>query len=246
MMHYPSFIYLQNEKTGCSFVEKFLLLFCNERLIEHRKHASLAKNPGKFCFINVRDPVDQYRSLYAFGLDGRGAIYARMKLLGNASLYSRGQEGFEEWLAFVTDPRNSEALAPAYRNSVAGMVGFMTWRFLRLACPGFEAAALKWSDRRQLTDYMAKNTAVGAVLRTETLPQDLKTLVRERLSDMIDDHEGAMEWIDETGPINAAKTDSSSIEISDDALRLIIRREGIICRNFYPDRVAQFERLGQT
>ncbi len=75
MMAYPSFIYLQNQKTGCTFVETFLRKFCSEPLLAHAKHAALHRSPGKFCFTNVREPLALYRSLFTYGLDGKGSVF---------------------------------------------------------------------------------------------------------------------------------------------------------------------------
>ena len=39
MLEYPTFCYLQNQKTGCTFVEQFLRVHSKEPLLSFDKHA---------------------------------------------------------------------------------------------------------------------------------------------------------------------------------------------------------------
>ena len=148
MIEYRSFIYLQNQKTGSSFVEEFLTRFCNEPRLHYDKHAALARDAGKFCFVNVREPIDQYKSLFAYGLEGRGQIFDRLSAIGEDGLYARGMDGFDGWMRFVLQAENGPLLDRRYTTDVARIMGFMTWRFLRLASPGLEEAAPAWRVAR--------------------------------------------------------------------------------------------------
>ncbi len=74
MVVYPSFIYLQNQKTGCTFVRECLKRFCSEAIVYTKAHATLAAAPGKFCFTNVREPLALYRALFAYGPDDKNSV----------------------------------------------------------------------------------------------------------------------------------------------------------------------------
>lgn len=141
MLRFPSLVYLQNQKTGGTFVEEFLRLHCTESPLSYNKHAALDSQPACFCFTNVREPLSLYRSLFTYGLDGRGGIYQRLCANGFAGLYQQGPEGFPEWLEFMMDSKRASLLADHYSESIAKSIGIMTWRYLRLACPDFEKAA---------------------------------------------------------------------------------------------------------
>ena len=93
MIEFDTYCYLQNHKTGCTFVETFLRRFSAEPVRQYHKHAALAARlKGKFTFVNVRNPVDVYLSLYHYGLDGKGELFERLKAAGQAGLYRQGIE----------------------------------------------------------------------------------------------------------------------------------------------------------
>jgi len=241
MLEYPSFIYLQNHKTGCTFVESCLRRFCTEPLLAYEKHAALQTAPGKFCFTNVREPLALYRSLYTYGLDGKGEVFIRLKQLGLGALYERGPEGFEQWLDFVIRPKNAGALANSYTPAVAKLVGFMSWRFLRLACPGLEQKAQAFNDHKALQDYANANNVLGKVLRQEQLRDDLKKLVCGRLAKAFPDQEAVRKWLDEAPRINVTQTEAPRQPLPDHLLARVLRKEAILYRSFYPVELASLQ-----
>ncbi len=74
MLVYPSFIYLQNPKTGSTLVRECLKRFCSETIACTKAHATLAAAPGKFCFSTVREPLALYRALFAYGPDDKNSV----------------------------------------------------------------------------------------------------------------------------------------------------------------------------
>lgn len=235
MLDFESFCYLQNQKTGSTFVEKFLRKFSNQPFRRFEKHAAVnfaEYNSAKFYFINVREPLDLYWSLFNYGLDGNGEVCARLSDSGYGHLYRRGAAGFNEWLSFIQKPEHSRILHPRFTEAVARQFGFMTWRFLRLASCGFEDMApfLSEADRAKA----AERLIVNKVLRTETLKDDLCELVSGDLSPYIGELEPAVRWIREAQHINASSVRSKD-EIQPFATAMIKSREAYLYEKFYPN-----------
>lgn len=205
MIRFDTFCYLQNHKTGCTFVEAFLRRFSREPVRGYRKHAALAhREPQKFCFVNVRAPLDVYLSLYSFGLDGHGEVRQRLHGAGRGALYAQGIDGFERWLAFVLDPANGALLSPRYAAPVAAQVGFVSYRFLRLACPGFEQACAAFRGKDDLCRFFERAQAVDRVIRYEALVDELSAVAQGPLQHAMTDVAAATDWIRSTPAINAS------------------------------------------
>jgi hypothetical protein len=243
MLVYPSFIYLQNHKTGCTFVETCLRKFCTEPLQAYHKHAVLTSAPGRFCFINVREPLALYRSLFTYGLDGKGTVYLRLKRMGHGSLYEEGASGFSKWLDFIIKPQHASLLSDAYKPVVAKLVGFMTWRFLRLACPGFEQDAPRLPDAAALTTYVKANNVLKAVLHQEKLKDELKILLTGKLARYFPDQVGLSLWLDQSPRINASQTILADVAVKDEILVRLLRNEAFLYRNFYPHAIRELRHL---
>ena len=112
MLDFETICYLENPKTGSTYVVEFLRTFCADRLLRFHKHAMVPVAKDKFYFLNVREPLDLYQSLYSFGLDGRGGVYTRLARAGHGGLYEHGPAGFEPWMEFVLDDAHSPLLDP--------------------------------------------------------------------------------------------------------------------------------------
>ncbi|MRD47233.1 hypothetical protein [Caenimonas koreensis] len=238
MLEFRTYCYLQNQKTGCTFVEQFLRKFSAEPLVKFDKHAAVAqRDPAKFYFINVREPLELYRSLYAYGLDGKGTVWERMTKLGLQHMYAKGPEGFSHWLRFVLDPKHALALGNGYTTASAQLMGLMTWRFYRLAVAGFEAAAPSFKTRKDVNDFTRSHYFMNNVLKQETLREDLVKLVQGPLANRVTDVDDAVAWIEATPRINASAslTEADNVPIDQEALQLIFSKERRLYRIFYPD-----------
>lgn len=237
MIDFDTFCYLQNHKTGCTFVEAFLRNFSRQKVRAYHKHAAVSfKQPDKFYFVNVRDPLDTYLSLFNFGLDGNGEIFERLKRAGHGGLYGRGIAGFEAWLDFVLEAGNGQLLLPAYSRPVAERVGLVSYRFLRLACPGFAAACARFSCAGDVRRHFEKESIVGAVIRYETLAGDLRRLVAGPLKGAIADEAAAQAWISGTPPINPSnrRDKGRQVDLAPATLNALHEREWFMYENFYP------------
>jgi hypothetical protein len=236
MLEFNSFCYLENHKTGCTFVVEFLRRFCNEPVVSYDKHAAVEKPvPGKLYFTNVREPLALYRSLYAYGLDGRGKVFLHLKRQGRFDLYAKGADGFVGWLEFVLDERHSTLLSKAYTPRVARAMGFMSWRFLRLACAGFEAAVPTMPNAAALQAYMRDHYLLTGILHQESLREDLRKLIRGRLAGCINNPDAALAWLGEAPDINrSVSVESSSLpSLPADLHARLLAKEAYLYRRFY-------------
>lgn len=236
MIEFDSLCYLQNHKTGCTFVEAFLRKFCKEPIRHYAKHAAWQRrDEGKFYFVNVREPLDAYLSLFNYGLDRRGEIYARLSVNGFSSLYAAGIAGFPRWLDFVLDARHAALVYPAESMALAPMVGLQSLRFLRLASPGFEGAARRLTSRRSIEQYLEQYGTVDAVIRNEVLADDLSALVQGPLAKAIEPMRDALAWIRNAPRVNASNRRDGDAPLQlDAALRARLdQREWYLYEHFY-------------
>lgn len=232
MLVYRSFIYLQNHKTGCSFVEACLREFCVDQLLAYKKHACLRSDPGRFCFINVRNPYSVYRSLFAYGLDKRGEVYQRLVRSGKESLYAAGPSGFSRWLEFIFEPTNARLLAENFTESASRCMGFVTWRFLRLACPGFEEDCKSFDVKTNLEKYFIERNILADVVRQENLKDDLFRILSSSIRPYFPDQVALKAWLAAAPHINKSE---SSLNINEGGKSFFHTeiKDALVFRNYY-------------
>lgn len=221
MIELETAVFLQNQKTGSTFVEKFLQAHCDEALVAHMKHkAPVIRRRGKFHFMTVRDPLDLYLSLFNFGLDGKGQIRERMKKFGMDKPYERGIDGFEDWLLAIF----SDEFRPVFKMFAPYFdeMGFCTWRYLRLAT--FE--------------FRFGEAAVHSTLRFERLNAELRRLAQGPLAPTLRDVDEACAWIDARGRINAStrRDRNAGMTLARDTVAQLLWRDRYLYRRFYQGR----------
>jgi hypothetical protein len=236
MLDFHTFCYLENQKTGSSFVEAFLRAFSRESIKAYVKHQPApAREAGKFYFLNVRNPLDTYLSLFNFGRDGRGELHRRAQRLGFGDLYDprRGSEAFDLWLHSLLDPSVVGRIYSGYR-PVLEQAGLMSMRFLLLATFEFRYAV----------------PMVQRVLRFESLRADLAETVERHLAHAIIDCGAALQWIAATPPINASqrREEKEPLVIRRRTIRALLAREAPLYGRVYADSREELQRLaaGET
>jgi hypothetical protein len=212
MYEFETFAYLPLQKTGSTFIVDFFKRFSRERAVPARKHEPLQieqYDPQKLYLISVRNPLDQYISLYSFGVGGGGGLYRRMRRSGYDTLYDGTAEGFRLWLKFVLRPSSAALLDSEYAKvgdeGIAGLVGYQSYRYLRLAIPSADKALEGCGSEDELRGRFQQRNIVGFVLRNESLNSDLATLVKTRLRDSITDVDGAVRYLEDAGRRNVSK-----------------------------------------
>ena len=208
---YNTFVYLDVKKTGSSFIAEFLRRFSKEKQIRYRGHAGMPADAdrSKFYFISVRNPLDQYISLYSFGCDARGQLAQRLRKYSKDDLYDRTWRGFESWLDFVLDPENALVLEPGYNRlasaRVSEILGFQSYRVLALSLPGAKKLLMGCESTTALDAVYEQHKLPEWTIKTESLRSDLKKLVLLKLPDRFRDLHKAASFIETEKPINASK-----------------------------------------
>lgn len=79
MLATHSWVYLDLQKTGCTFLRDTLRsLFRPEAFVETKKHLPLAEASSLPTLITIRDPYSYYFSLWSYGMDGKGGFFKRV------------------------------------------------------------------------------------------------------------------------------------------------------------------------
>lgn len=174
-VEYEKLVYLDPQKTGSTFVEEVLLeVFGREPSYRGRHEPLKVRDSKRLHCISVRDPWDQYMSLYRYGRDRRGGVYLNLKGAGLASSY----ETFGSWLDVVLDPEHAPAVAPMWgKTGVAPLFGLQTFRYLRMAIPRSLDEMTRMRSTEDVRAVHDEKKAWDVVLRTESLSQDLATML---------------------------------------------------------------------
>lgn len=221
MLEFETFCYLQNQKTACTFIARFLRQFSREQLQFYEKHfVPTRRQPDKFYIISVRDPLDTYLSLFNYGLDGKGGLFGKLTSRGKSYLYEGGIAGFETWLNVILDGKSAEGIDRDYRGHGADM-GYLSWRFRRLAQFGFSTA----------------EPAMDHVIRYENLIDDLKQLARGPLAFALPDQGMAIEWLESSRPTNTSerRDRKQPPRVGRDTMLRLIDRERDLYDWYYAD-----------
>ena len=231
MHDFGAFAYLDVQKTGSTFVSGFLSRHCAAHEVAHRKHGAVTEPgaDGTFYFISVRDPLSQYRSLYAHGVGGKGRLRARLAEVGRAGdTYDGSRAGFARWLGFVLDPANHGLLAPRYLASEARLYGLQTHRVLQLSFLRPRRVVASFACRADVSAAYAARRLHQAVIRTETLNSDLARLVDGPLASFTADAAAAQaELARPPNKVNASAHSEGTLDLGIDpaTAALIAERE---------------------
>lgn len=228
-------VYLDVEKTGSSFISKFLQENMTCQRVSMVKHGRIGRDFRKdsFYFISVRNPLSQYLSLYSYGCEEKGAIYESLKKSGHASLYQPDREAFEQWLRFVLAAKNSSHLGADYQSVDTELMGLQTFRFLALSFQNPLAKLKPLHDYATLCGLYEKKKIHSQVVRNESLRADMETLVDTRLSSFVDT-ESAKRYLEKSPPINRSPKLGFDIEsIDDETMSLVRRKERFLLERFY-------------
>lgn len=237
MVEFETFVYLDLQKTGSSFILRLLENFAAEKQLRAKRHAGLGADydAAKFHFITVRDPLDAYLSLYSFGCQSEGKLRAAMDEGELDQFYDGTLAGFGAWLGFVLKPCNARLLGGGYARAadgaLAGLVGLQSYRYLRLALPDAAAVLARCRTRQDIRDAHAARKLPAFVIRHESFTADLCEVLRGRLSHALGDVDAALRFVETADPVNASRRiDAGRADfVLDDALsRKLRRREWLL------------------
>lgn len=239
MREFESFVYLDPQKTASTFICKLLDKHCREPALRVRKHKGLEADcdRSKFHFISVRDPLDSYLSLYFYGVQERGNTRAMLERSGMEDFYDGTARGFANWLTAVLRPANAKPLRESYSDTgnIAALVGFQSYRHLRLALPGADDLLESCRTEDDIRAAYARHGLPAFAVRYESLTGDLETLLQGPLRHAMKDLDAALDFVRRSRPINASqRTDKSArnFPISDRLHRRLRRREWFLYETF--------------
>ena len=195
MIEYKNFIYLDVYKTGSSHVVDLLKKIVPEEPVRMKRHSSLTNlrpltwTGGKLVFSTVRNPWDWYVSLWAYGCAKKGAVYQNiadtLSRAETAALYNPEdpKASFRLWTEAVCDPDflNRTIQQDLPDSGMARIVGFYTYRFMRVTTPFPSFLLKKWNigSVDAAIRYQRKWAFYSVMLRNETLNDDLIAFIRQ-------------------------------------------------------------------
>lgn len=185
MLATKDWIYLDLEKTGCTFLRQVLIeiyganeFTCSEQHKPQTFKSSLPK------ILTIRQPTEYYFSLWSYGLDKQGGFYKKISThypdYGKKMFKDRSNESFSWFLDFAlnTSTRYSNPLSTGW---LPRSCDLYTARILSQLIPincrstfiDSLNACNSWQDSiaDSLGDYMPE-----VVLRTKSLNKDFHTL----------------------------------------------------------------------
>lgn len=231
MHDFGKLVYLDLQKTGSTFVSRFLNETCALSLIKESKHGRINSRPdrGAFYFITVRHPISQYGSLFRYGLDRRGALYHRLALRGYADLYAREPDAFNRWLRFVLQHENAAALGEGFERIPREYnLGFMSYRYLMLSLARPEKTLLHKPKTVDLLQYAREMSIVNHIIFNETLNEGVKTLATQLKPEFFDQDRVSAFFAKEQR-VNASTTPEETLgKIADDVHELIRSKERVL------------------
>jgi hypothetical protein len=240
MHEFQTFAYLPVQKTGTTFISRFLEKFSKEKLVRLESHQPMDADCDrtKFYFISVRHPLDAYISLYSYGTQKRGKMGRKLRKLGLGSLYDGTASGFNGWLSYVLQPENASVLdrhfAKLGGGRLAELIGLQSYRYLRLAIPGGEQLLMECDSKHDIRAAHAHNKLARYTIRHESFTRDLCALIRGPLSYAITDVEEAVNFIENTPPINSSRRvdEDQEIALEDKVKREFAAREWFLREEF--------------
>lgn len=187
MLSTSEWIYLDLEKSGCTFLRKALKrIFAPDCFVETRKHSLMSHAVVLPKIMTIRHPYDYYFSLWRYGLDGRGGLFVSLSNLFpglSRQMYQRKTpEAFGSFLDFVL---NSPVRYPNTSRSDWLPLGFdlYTVRIISMIVPIERRAAFL---QRLGSDAPHSEKIIGAassfcpeiLIRTKSLNSDFHSLAR--------------------------------------------------------------------
>jgi len=240
MIDFGKIVYLDVQKTGSSFVGRFLRE-CTElpELGRHRHAPATARRADAFYFTTVRNPLAQYISLFQYGLQGRGGMVQRFRAAGMVDYYQPSTAAFERWLGFMIAPENAGFFGVRYRNTLPHMVGLQSYRFLALSFikPGPTLRTAK--TKGDLRALYARKKLHSRVIKTESLNQGLENLMDSEVGTFFKPREQVVSYLQNAkrAKKSAAVAGFQPANISPDLINEVKRREWFLYENFYPQEM---------
>lgn len=231
MHDFGSLVYLDVQKTGSTYVSKFLQECCILEEKKYMKHypVSTDYSTDKFYFISVRNPFEQYPSLFQYGIDGKGGLFRAVKEAGFRELYKPDNESFNKWLKFILSEDTTVLMDRAYSKVAKRLgIGPLTYRYLVLsmAQPMRKIHAAK--NVQDLEQIYKDNKIANFVVKTETMDDDLAEMSTSVVPDYFN-QEKVHSFLNQKSKLNTStKIASTNFDIAPDIKSLLEQKERLL------------------
>ncbi len=237
MIDFGKVVYLDVQKTGSSFVSRFLRANLALPEIARHLHAPApVHRPESFYFITVREPLAQYISLFQYGLQGRGGMVQRFRDAGLADFYQPDTRAFERWLGFMIAPENAPFFGPRYLNARPELLGLQSYRFLTLSFVNASAILAAATSKARLNAIYARHKLHTLVIKTETLNRGLENLLDSEVGPFFKPRKEVVSYLQNSKQVkkSAAVAGFLPEKIKPDLIANMKKREWFLYENFYP------------
>ncbi|MGP3699763.1 hypothetical protein [Rhodobacter sp. NSM] len=229
MYDYGQLVFLDNQKTGSTFVSHFLRECCSLKHVKSKKHHPIRNDYRRSTvyFSTVRHPVDLYTSLYQYGLDGKGSTLKRIKAMDRMDLY----KDLSAWLDFILDEANAAIFKEGYDLLAPLGVGFMSFRAMRITLqyPAKAMSAPKSYD--EMVDIWKKYNIAHHIFRQEDLNSSLYKFAIETVPEYF--HKDKVEtFLNTSERVNVTLSKADS-RIPAEQLGRILQKERFLVDQFY-------------
>ncbi len=186
MLETNNWIYLDLEKTGCTFLRNKLLKICKDsQFINSEIHSIQKVKTSKPKIITIRDPYNYYLSLWSYGLDKLGGFYNiianQYPSLSKSFYKERSSLCFHNFLDFSLE--HTARYPFDYESWLPRKFDLYTTRILSMIIPIKEREI--FSKRLDATLYfddinsiIKKSYLPEVIIQTEYLNTDFHTLAK--------------------------------------------------------------------
>lgn len=229
MFDYGRLVFLDNQKTGSTYVSDFLNDCCALAHVRSHKHAPVREEyrPDSVYFSTVRHPADLYVSLYQYGADRKGGTFRRIRRIRRLDLY----ESLPKWLDFVLDEAHAELFDPGFAQVAQLGMGIMSFRTLRITLRNPQRTMAAARSHNELITTWRKHTIAKHIFRQEELNSCLLRFATETVPDFFH-QEKVRAFLDTSGRVNAS-TARVGGSVPNEQLQRILARERFLIEEFY-------------
>jgi hypothetical protein len=230
MYDYGRLVFLDNQKTGSTYVSQFLQECCVLEHVKSHKHRAVRNDfrADAVYFSTVRHPVDLYISLFQYGCERRGSTFKALRQIGRGGLY----KSMPRWLNFILNEENAAVFADGYEQFAPLGIGVMSYRAMRITLrqPTVTLAAATSYD--QLIDIWSKKNIATHIFRQESLNASLDEFATKTVPEFFD-QEAVHKFLHTAERINSSQS-RGEIKINRALRARIMEKERFLIERFYP------------
>ena len=231
MLDYGYFAYLDLQKTGSTYVSRFLknCSLCKEKRFVKHDWVRKDYNPHCFYFITIRHPISLYGSLYRFGLDGKGALFYHLRARNKLSAYC----SFNSFVEYILIEDNANNLGDGFNSHISKHIGFMSFRFLKLSLSFPMKKIYKCLQQGIRLETLQDQFITNLEIKNENLNQMLLHLSKNLIPQYFN-QDKVRQYIKQTPNHNVSSRSEKDIDLSlpEETMQLIKRKEWLLLSRY--------------